>query len=80
MQIDIITRDDCKFCVLAKKLLEEKHMDYTEIKIGRDISRDTVIETYKHNFSEEKVTVPIILIDKAFLGGYNSLQQMVGGS
>lgn len=76
----IYSKNDCPYCVLAKELLDSKHIYYKEINIPNDISAEEVKNAYKHHFVNEKVTVPIILIDNNFIGGYNNLQQVLGGS
>ena len=38
----LYTMDGCKYCVLAKELLERMDLDYDEVKLGRDISKEEV--------------------------------------
>ena len=38
----LYTMDGCKYCVLAKELFERMDIDYDEVKLGRDISKEEV--------------------------------------
>lgn len=64
----IYTKSDCKWCVAAKEFLTNQLTSYEEIKIGEDISRDELLEKYP-----EAKTVPIIVIDNEWIGGYMEL-------
>lgn len=44
MDIKLITRSDCTYCVMAKKLLVEHNIPYKEAIIGVDIDREDVLE------------------------------------
>lgn len=78
--IKIYTKDNCIYCLLAKELLASKQLSYEEIKMNIDIPREEIIEQFKNSFENERVTMPIIIIDEKFVGGYNNLQQVLGGS
>lgn len=58
MNIEVITREDCPFCVKVKEYLKENQIQYTETQIGRDIMREVVVA----RFPEAK-TVPIIVLN-----------------
>lgn len=70
MSIKIYTKDGCSHCILAKEFLKKKNISFEEIKVGVDISVDMV----KNMFPEAR-TVPIILKDNQWIGGYS---EMVG--
>lgn len=80
MKVDIYTKDNCVYCLLAKELLSNKQLKYNEIKMNIDMTRDEIVEQFQNLFENQKVTFPIILIDNKFVGGYNNLQQVLGGS
>lgn len=80
MKVDIYTKDNCVYCLLAKELLSSKQLKYNEIKMNIDMTRDEIVEQFQNSFENQKVTFPIILIDNKFVGGYNNLQQVLGGS
>jgi glutaredoxin len=70
--IEIYSKEDCGFCKSAKDLLTINSMGYTEHQIGRDLTREEFIE----RFPTVK-TVPAILVDNNYIGGYNELLEYV---
>ncbi len=58
----------CPYCVLAKRLLQEKDVTYTEIRVDLDdTERDKMISITGRR------TVPQIFIDDQHIGGYDDL-------
>ena len=72
MKIKILTTNDCTFCLLAKKLLENRNLKYEEIKLEKNIQMFKKIKI-KYNYH----TVPIIFINEKFIGGYNELKKFI---
>jgi glutaredoxin 3 len=68
MDCVIYTKENCTWCVAAKEFLKNQRTSYEEIKIGEDITRDELLEKYP-----EAKTVPIIVIDNEWIGGYMEL-------
>lgn len=62
------TTATCPYCVLAKRLLQEKGVSYTEIRVDLD---DT--EREKMITLTGRRTVPQIFIDEQHIGGYDDL-------
>lgn len=67
-KIEIITRDDCTYCVQAKQLLRDNNAEFTELHIGLDIMREDVLETYP-----ECKVLPVVVVDGVCIGGYTDL-------
>lgn len=44
--ITMYSKDNCPWCVRAKDLMNVKDEEYTEIKIGRDITREEFMEQF----------------------------------
>jgi glutaredoxin 3 len=67
--ITIYSKNDCPYCVQAKKLLELKGIEYTEIRV------DEVPEAREFIVNEGHRTVPQIYRDGKLLvaGGYQGL-------
>jgi glutaredoxin 3 len=65
----IYSKSDCKYCVLAKKILNEYGITYTEKVVGTDLTRDEFFMIMGPNV----LTVPQILIDGRRIGGYEAL-------
>ncbi len=74
-KIDIYTSNTCPYCTKAKRLLGMLNLDYTEHNV------DENFEEMCHNLSEKyKIpcisTVPQIIINKNYVGGYDNLEAM----
>lgn len=70
MQITIYTKSNCPYCAGAKRLLNSKGLEYTEIKV------DANAATQWSFFSEypEVKQMPFIMIDGQRVGGFAGLQ------
>jgi glutaredoxin len=69
VQYKIYSKDNCTYCSKAKYLLNSYGRPYQEIKIGEDISLDD----FRVLFPDAK-TVPQILLDDKYIGGYTQLE------
>jgi len=67
-RVVIYTKDNCPYCVHAKKLFSEKNESYQEMKIGVDLTREEFLEIFP-----DVRTVPFIIIDEERIGGYDRL-------
>jgi glutaredoxin len=76
--IVVYTKQNCKFCIKAKKLLNENKMKFGEISLDND---DTCNEFFKYlrcNLSNKKdipKTVPQIFIKGVRIGGFTYLYE-----
>lgn len=68
----IYSKDNCNYCVAAKRLLDEKRISYHEMKIGVDITREEFVGLFP-----EVKTVPFIIINNEKVGGYDKLTEWV---
>jgi glutaredoxin len=59
---------------MAKTLLEKKGIDYEEFMVGTDITKNELIET----IGQDVRSVPQILIDNKYVGGYTELSKFLG--
>ena len=66
--IIVYTKDNCPYCVKAKALLKGYGLEYTEMNIGRDISREEFLDTFPN-----ARTVPQIVLEGEHVGGYEEL-------
>lgn len=66
--IELITREGCVYCTRAKNLLQNAGLSYIETKIGVDLTRDEVLDTYP-----EAKLLPICVIDGTNIGSYDEL-------
>ncbi|MCF8462767.1 MAG: glutaredoxin 3 [Rickettsiaceae bacterium] len=71
-KIIIYTKENCPYCIKAKKLLEKKHLSYEEIDVtGQDEMREKLVE-----LSGGRKTVPQIFIGDYHVGGCDDLYAM----
>jgi GrxC family glutaredoxin len=70
-RVVIYTKDYCSFCNCAKALLRSKNVDFEEI----DVTRDQNLQEEVRRLSGRR-TVPQILIDGKYVGGFDDLRQL----
>jgi glutaredoxin len=66
--ITIYTKKYCEWCDKAKELLNSLSIPFSEYKIGEDIPREWILNTFPTMH-----TVPIILYKNQLIGGYQDL-------
>lgn len=68
-QVEIYTTDFCPYCTAAKRLLDKRGVEYTEIDMARDHEgRVRLVER------TGLMTFPQIVINGETLGGYDQLK------
>lgn len=72
MQIVIYTKDNCNWCVKAKELLKRIGLNYTELKLGVDYTREDLRDIVPENLP---LTVPQIFVDQHRVGGYEDFAE-----
>lgn len=70
MNVILYTKDACSYCTNAKLLLTSKGISFTEMKLGEDFTRETLLEMFP-----EARTFPVIVIDGFNIGGYVQLKE-----
>lgn len=69
--VTIYSSEYCTYCRRAKRLCEDKGIDYEEILIDRDDRKRTELAE-RHGWK----TVPLIFINGDFIGGYDQLADL----
>ena len=70
-KIEIYTTNTCPYCVRAKRLLDAKDADFTEIDLtGKDAERDQLVKRTGMR------TVPQIFINDKLIGGSDDLHEL----
>jgi glutaredoxin 3 len=82
-EFTIYSKDACSFCDRAKALLEASGRSYTELKLGRDIEMDSLLEAIQH-FGHGRTMPMVILNDDGHgnterVGGYEELRKFLQG-
>lgn len=75
--IDIYTSSTCPYCVKAKRLLQMLKLGYTEHNIDDDF--DKMCEELSKKFNKQVQTVPQIIINGHYVGGYTDLEALYKG-
>lgn len=63
------SKDNCPACVQAKTLLSQKNIEIEERKIGKDYSREDLL-----NILPQARSVPQIFLGDEYVGGLNELK------
>ena len=66
--INVYSKPNCRFCDQAKALLQIHNLEYNELCVGVDITREQLIELMPLAKS-----VPQIEVDGIYIGGYKEL-------
>ncbi len=76
MKIEIYGKDRCKFCLMARQLLNSKGIAFEYFDVTQGESRmQKVRDAWKQLNSI--ATVPAIWVDGKFIGGYNRLKDFL---
>jgi glutaredoxin 3 len=73
MKAVVWSKDQCPYCVQAKKLLELKGIEYEERNIQKDWTREQLLEAVP-----TARTLPQIFLDEDYVGGFTELKQRLG--
>ncbi|MEC8063528.1 MAG: glutaredoxin domain-containing protein [Pseudomonadota bacterium] len=68
----IYSKDNCPYCVMAKRLLEQHKISFTEINISHVDNPHEVLREIASLTS--KKTFPQIVLSKQHIGGYDDLR------
>lgn len=76
MKIDVYTQYDppCSYCMATKASLHSKNLEFNEYVVGKDLTRDELREQFPL-----ARTLPVVLVDGLFVGGYNELMNKLLG-
>ena len=64
----VYSKESCAYCDAAKQLLELKGLPYVEYRLGRDVSREVLMEMLP-----DARTVPQIFYNEQYIGDYTKL-------
>ena len=71
-KVDIYTGNLCPYCFMAKKLLEENNILFTEYNIHQDEKNKAKMLS----ISNGKTSVPQIFFGSKHIGGYTDLEKL----
>ena len=70
----IYTKDDCVWCVKAKRLMMDLDLKYEELKLGVDYTKEELRELVPAHLS---LTVPQIFVYNKRIGGYEDFAEYI---
>ena len=70
--IIVYSKPNCPYCVMAKRLLTQMKLTFTEHVVGVDTTREQLLEA-----APNARTVPQIIIDNKLIGGYDQLASYI---
>ena len=73
-KIEVFTSSTCPYCTKAKKLLQMLNLEYTEHNVDDDF--DGMCEELSTTFGKQIQTVPQIIINGHYVGGYTDLESI----
>tara|TARA_B100001057_G_scaffold131254_1_gene130391 strand:+ start:17444 stop:17707 length:264 start_codon:yes stop_codon:yes gene_type:complete len=73
----VYSKPMCTYCDKAKHLLKTAGIEFKEMLIGRDLDRETLLEEFEANGMPQPRSVPQIILNGKYVGGYNELVKYV---
>jgi len=73
----VYSKPMCSFCDKAKHLLKTLNIEFESIQVGSDISVQQLTEEFKANGLPQPRSVPQIILNGKYIGGYNELAKYV---
>jgi len=65
------TTGSCPYCIMARRFIEKKGVEYFDIRIDLDPERRDEMER-----RSERSSVPQIFVDEVHIGGFDDLQEL----
>ena len=75
MEVVILGKTNCSSCVSAKRLCEQRSVEYEYQELGKDYN----ITQFYTVVPQSHKTFPAILVNDEFVGGLHQLQQILNG-
>ena len=72
MNVTIYSKDNCSYCTSAKMLLSSKGIQYNEMKLNEDFTKESLNQLFP-----SATTFPVIVVDGFNIGGFTQLQKMI---
>lgn len=72
MIVEVYTKTNCGFCDAAKNLLRQNGIQFNELKLDFDFTRDFLVETFT-----TARTFPVVVINGTHVGGYHELKNII---
>lgn len=70
--VELYTKPDCPYCTRAKQLLKTFNIPFNEQLLGREFTREILLEKFPYAKS-----YPLVVIDGFHIGGYSQLEEKI---
>ena len=67
-QYVVYTKAGCTYCNRIKSVLKSRGINFQELKLNEDFTREYILEKYPY-----AKTFPIVVVDGFYIGGYDQL-------
>ena len=68
----VLSKPHCPYCDMARALLDKIGVDYTSRTLGKDLTREELLE-----IAPQARTMPQIIINNQVIGGYKQLNTYI---
>lgn len=65
-RVVVYSREGCGHCLAVKAILANRRLPYAEYVVGRDLTRDELVEMYPGTRS-----LPVVVVDGLNIGGHS---------
>lgn len=72
MNLVVYSKPNCVYCTKLKNLLQEKSIQYQELVLGEDFSRDFILSLFP-----TARTYPIVSVDGRYIGGFSEVDRLL---
>lgn len=72
MQVEIYSKQNCSYCAMAKQILKNNNISFTENVLEKDFTREMLKERFP-----DATSYPVIVLDGYFIGGYSQLKTII---
>lgn len=72
VDIRVYSKDNCLYCEQSKNLLKSRQIDFMELSLNRDFTREEILELFP-----SARTFPIITVNGEYIGGYSQLLERI---
>jgi glutaredoxin 3 len=67
----------CPYCDKAKHLLKSLDIKFETREVGKDLTREQLLEEFEVNGMPQPRSVPQIILNGKYIGGYNELAKYI---
>jgi len=77
MRTVVYSKPLCPYCDKAKHLLKSLDIKFETREVGKDLTREQLLEEFEVNGMPQPRSVPQIILNGKYIGGYNELAKYI---